>query len=173
MVTSDQNSVGITLVLGGARSGKSRFAENLMPDTADCLYIATAEARDDEMRDRIASHQERRGNNWITVEEPLNLAQSLTNTDGKPALVDCLTLWLSNLMGDARDIHSETQNLLGVLETMNSPVVIVSNEVGQGIVPANAMARQFRDHAGQLNQAVAAIADNVFFVTAGIPTQLK
>ncbi|NKB21428.1 MAG: bifunctional adenosylcobinamide kinase/adenosylcobinamide-phosphate guanylyltransferase [Alphaproteobacteria bacterium] len=163
----------MTLVLGGARSGKSAFAESLMPDTGDLVYIATAEPRDDEMSARIATHQKRRGSLWNTIEAPLELSKALKATNGKPALLDCLTLWLSNLMEAGRDIDQETKTLTACLQDLPGPVVIVSNEVGQGIVPDNALARQFRDHAGRLNQAVAAVADRVYFVTAGIPTQLK
>ena len=163
----------ITLILGGARSGKSRFAESLMPAETEAVYIATAEARDDEMATRIATHQEQRGPSWKTVEAPLNLVDALSASKETPALLDCLTLWLSNLIEADRDIDQETQRLTACLREIPGTVVIVSNEVGQGIVPGNVLARRFRDHAGRLNQAVAAVADRVYFVTAGIPTQLK
>ncbi len=173
VVTEDPISTGISLVLGGARSGKSAFAESLMPAKSNVVYIATAEVRDDEMVSRIATHQKRRSSSWQTIEAPLNLVDALTELKGTPALLDCLTLWLSNLMEDDRDIEQETKYLAACLRDIPGPVVIVTNEVGQGIVPDNRLARRFRDHAGQLNQAIAAVADRVYFVTAGIPTQLK
>ncbi|MDA1323387.1 MAG: bifunctional adenosylcobinamide kinase/adenosylcobinamide-phosphate guanylyltransferase [Proteobacteria bacterium] len=165
----------VTLVLGGARSGKSQFAENLIAAAGHGAYIATAEARDTEMRARIDRHQKRRGQSWHTIEAPLDLVEAITRVQekGAPVLVDCLTLWLSNLREAGRDIDGETDSLLSCLLGIRCPVVIVSNEVGQGIVPVNELARRFRDQAGLLNQAVAAIADRVFFVTAGIPVQLK
>lgn len=165
----------VTLVLGGVRSGKSQFAENLIGAAGHGTYIATAEARDTEMRARIDWHRKRRGQSWHTVEAPLDLVDAITMVQekGAPVLVDCLTLWLSNLMEAGRDIDGDTDSLLSRLSGLRCPVVIVSNEVGQGIVPANELARRFRDHAGLLNQAVAAMADRVFFVTAGIPAQLK
>ena len=165
----------VTLVLGGARSGKSRFAENLIIGAAHGTYIATAEPRDTEMQERIDRHRIRRGPSWKTIEAPLDLVGALTmaEAEGAPILVDCLTLWLSNLMEADRQIASETDSLISRLSGIQCPVVLVSNEVGQGIVPANPLARRFRDHAGILNQAIAAQADRVHFVTAGIPTQLK
>jgi len=165
-----------TLVLGGARSGKSAYAEGLIRDAAPiATYLATAEAGDGEMSDRIAHHRAVRGAGWITIEEPLDLVGTLrrvTRTD-RPVLVDCLTLWLSNLMHAERDIAAETAALAGCFAGLSGPVVLVSNEVGQGIVPDNALARAFRDHAGRLHQAVAATADRVVFVTAGLPMVLK
>ncbi len=144
-----------------------------MPDADELIYIATAEARDDEMKAHITIHRKRRRASWRTVEAPLDLTGALKSADGTPALLDCLTLWLSNLMEAGRDIDQETQSLTTCLQTLSAPVVIVSNEVGQGIVPDNALARLFRDLAGRLNQAIAEVADQVYFVTAGIPTQLK
>ena len=173
LVATDPVPARITLILGGARSGKSAFAESLMPAGVDVFYIATAEARDDEMTSRIATHQQRRGSSWITIEAPLNLVDALSTLKQTPTLLDCLTLWLSNLMEADRDIDQEIKHLTACLNEIPGPVVIVSNELGQGIVPDNALARRFRDHAGRLNQAVAAVADQVYFVTAGIPTQLK
>ena len=163
----------LTLVLGGARSGKSRFAESMVDGGG--TYIATAEARDAEMQARIEEHRRRRGPSWRTVEAPLDLVKALRRADeeGKPVLLDCLTIWLSNVMEDGRDVDRETARLTDCLGALDGPVVVVSNEVGQGIVPANALARRFRDHAGALNQAVAGIADQVFFITAGIPARLK
>lgn len=166
----------VTLVLGGARSGKSAYAERLILGAADqATYLATGFAGDAEMADRIAHHRARRGGVWATCEEPLEIAASLRQCaePGRPILVDCLTLWLSNLMAQSRDIVSETQTLLGSLPALRGPVVFVSNEVGLGIVPDNVLAREFRDHAGRLNQALAAAADRVVFVAAGLPLILK
>ena len=173
VIPTDSVPARLTLVLGGARSGKSAFAESLIPATVKRVYIATAEARDDEMSSRIVTHQERRGSLWKTVDAPLNLVEALNTLEETPALLDCLTLWLSNLMEADKNIDQETDKLTACLKEMAGSVVIVSNEVGQGIVPDNALARRFRDHAGHLNQAVAAVADHVYFVTAGIPTKLK
>ena len=164
------------LVLGGARSGKSAYAERLVVDSAPtALYLATATAGDGEMAERIAQHRARRGETWQTVEEPLDLGGALAALarPDRPILVDCLTLWLSNLMLDGADIDAETARLAALLPRLAGPVVFVSNEVGLGIVPDNALARAFRDHAGRLNQAVAAAADAVFFIAAGLPLQMK
>lgn len=171
----------VTLVLGGARSGKSRHAEQLIESalaTASCdgaTYLATAAALDDEMKARVAEHRTRRGDSWTTVEEPLNLVDALTEhaDAAQPILVDCLTLWLANLMGAGRDIDAEMAALAARLQDLGGPVVLVSNEVGLGIVPDNELARAFRDHAGRLNQAVAQVADRVLFVAAGLPMTLK
>jgi len=166
----------LVLVLGGARSGKSVYAEGLVRAVAGArgaaLYLATAEPGDGEMRRRIARHRDRRGKNWRTLETPLGIAAAIADAHA-PMLVDCLTLWLSNLMFAKRDIDAETQALLGALEKRRAPVVLVSNEVGLGIVPDNKLARDFRDHAGRLHQAVAAIATDVVFVAAGLPLALK
>jgi adenosylcobinamide kinase/adenosylcobinamide-phosphate guanylyltransferase len=166
----------LVLVLGGARSGKSRFAENLVASAGlPALYIATAEARDDEMRARIEAHRARRSAGWTTIEEPLELANRLLAKadEGRPILVDCLTLWLANLMGAASDIGFEIERLRAALPQMKGPVVMVANEVGLGIVPENDLARRFRDHAGRLNQGIAALADRVIFMAAGLPLTLK
>lgn len=171
----------ITLVLGGARSGKSRYAEQAIESALSgefyerATYLATAEALDDEMKARVAEHRARRGGSWRTVEEPLDLVGALAASAAptRPVLVDCLTLWLSNLMGAGRDIDAETAALAARLQDIDGPVVLVSNEVGLGIVPDNPLARAFRDHAGRLNRAVAAIADHVVFVAAGLPLVLK
>jgi adenosylcobinamide kinase/adenosylcobinamide-phosphate guanylyltransferase len=165
-----------TLVLGGARSGKSAYAERLIRDAAPAAtYLATAEPGDGEMAERIAHHRVARGAGWATVEEPLDLVATLraVGRPDRPVLVDCLTLWLSNLMHAGRDIAAETAALAACFDELAGPVVLVSNEVGQGIVPDNALARAFRDHAGRLHQAVAAAADQVVFVTAGLPMVLK
>ena len=164
------------LVLGGARSGKSAYAESVVRAAGPtALYLATATAGDAEMAERIRHHQDRRGEGWTTVEEPLDLAGTLERLaqPDRPILVDCLTLWLSNLMQDGADIDAETARLVAALPSLAGPVVFVSNEVGLGIVPDNALAREFRDHAGRLNQAVAAAVDAVVFVAAGLPLILK
>lgn len=164
------------LVLGGARSGKSRFAETLISGTGlPALYLATAEPRDAEMRARIAAHRARRGAGWTTIEEPVELVNRLlaSASSGRPILVDCLTLWLANLMGAGCDIGFEIERLLAALPQMTAPVVMVANEVGLGIVPENALARDFRDHAGRLNQSIAARAERVVFMAAGLPLTLK
>ena len=167
---------GVILVLGGARSGKSRFAESLTPPGGSRrVYIATAESMDDEMADRIAIHRSRRGPAWRTVEAPVELAQAIRreSTPRTWLLVDCLTVWIGNLMHHGFGIDALREALLESLAAAPGPVVLVANEVGLGIVPDNAMARAFRDHAGRLNQAVAAVAGTVFFVAAGIPVTLK
>jgi adenosylcobinamide kinase / adenosylcobinamide-phosphate guanylyltransferase len=171
----------ITLVLGGARSGKSRYAEALVTRSAQAgTYIATAEAGDEEMAVRIAHHRSQRdgsagGAFWRTVEAPLDLATAiLAHTDpATPVLVDCLTLWVSNLLGAGRVVEHESEALLGALRDASGPVVLVSNEVGLGLVPETPLGRRFRDEAGRLNQAVAALADRVVFVAAGLPLVLK
>ncbi|KXF76920.1 adenosylcobinamide kinase/adenosylcobinamide phosphate guanyltransferase [Paramesorhizobium deserti] len=163
-------------VLGGARSGKSAFAERLVEQSGlDAVYIATGQAYDDEMRERIAVHKERRGLVWATVEEPLDLTGALQAHagEGRAVLVDCLTLWLTNLMMVERDIAAETARLASMIPELPGTVLFVSNEVGLGIVPDNAIAREFRDHAGRLNQAVAAAADEVYFIAAGLPLKMK
>lgn len=165
-----------TLILGGARSGKSRFAEELAQAAPGRrIYIATAEALDDEMEQRIAHHRLQRGEGWQTVECPLALAEAIAAHAAHDVvlLVDCLTLWLSNLMMADADIIEECQRLADAVSAAPGMLLLVSNEVGQGIVPDNALARRFRDEAGRLNQAMARIADAVWFVTAGIPSRLK
>ncbi len=145
-----------------------------MVEPGPWTYIATAERYDDrEMHERIAEHQSRRGPGWVTLEAPIALAQSLTETASQPVLVDCLTLWLSNLMLGGHDVPAATQTLVAALEARTAPCILVSNEVGLGIVPDNALARAFRDEAGRLNRLVAAAADRVLFVAAGLPLTLK
>ncbi|HRO16242.1 MAG TPA: bifunctional adenosylcobinamide kinase/adenosylcobinamide-phosphate guanylyltransferase [Paracoccus sp. (in: a-proteobacteria)] len=168
----------ITLITGGARSGKSRLAEAetlaRRPADGSAAYLATAEARDAEMAARIAAHRARRGPEWEDIAAPLALAQALDDSDGRgPRLVDCLTLWLTNLMLGGHDIDAATDALLAALARQRDPVVIVTNEVGLGIVPDNALARAFRDAAGLLNQRVAAVADRVVLVACGLPLVLK
>jgi adenosylcobinamide kinase/adenosylcobinamide-phosphate guanylyltransferase len=165
-----------TLVLGGARSGKSAFAERLVRDSAlQRIYLATATAGDDEMQARISHHRIQRGDGWRTIEEPLELVPTLARESAKDraVLVDCLTLWLSNLMHAERDWEREIEELAGALPRLKSPVVLVTNEVGLGIVPDNALARSFRDAAGIMNQVIAEVADEVEFVVAGLPMKLK
>jgi adenosylcobinamide kinase / adenosylcobinamide-phosphate guanylyltransferase len=163
----------VTLIFGGARSGKSRLAESLA--WGEKHYIATAQAFDDEMRERINQHQQQRGEQWVTHEEQFELPRILAELDqaGRFVLIDCLTLWLSNLILAERDWQGPTTALCGVLQRMAADVVLVSNEVGLSIVPDNKLGRQFRDAQGLLNQHVAAAADNVIFVAAGLPMVLK
>jgi len=165
----------LTLVLGGARSGKSRYAESLVTACPPpWTYVATAEALDDEMRARIAEHRAHRGAGWRTVEAPRDLAEVLERTAaGGAVLVDCLTLWLSNLMLADADIEAESARLEAVLAGIAGPLVLVSNEVGLGIVPDNALARRFRDAQGRLNQRIASRADRVVLMVAGLPLVVK
>lgn len=166
----------VTLILGGARSGKSSFAEELAVNhDAALVYVATARSEDEEMAARIAEHQDRRDPRWQTVEAPIDLPAALLSAGGpdRAVLVDCLTLWLSNLMAAERDVPAATAALLGTLGQGAGPVILVSNEVGLGVVPMDALARAFRDHQGRLNQQVAAAADRVIFMAAGLPLTLK
>ncbi|MCB2080764.1 MAG: bifunctional adenosylcobinamide kinase/adenosylcobinamide-phosphate guanylyltransferase [Novosphingobium sp.] len=165
----------MTLILGGARSGKSRHAEALVSQLpAPWHYIATAQAYDDEMRERIDEHRARRDDRWVTFDAPLALSDALSSMPvGAPVLVDCLTLWLSNQMLAEQDVEAETNSLLETLNNRRSQCFVVSNEVGLGIVPDNALARRFRDAQGRLNQQVAAIADSVIFMVAGLPMKVK
>ncbi|MCE2575129.1 bifunctional adenosylcobinamide kinase/adenosylcobinamide-phosphate guanylyltransferase [Komagataeibacter sp. FNDCR2] len=163
-----------TLVLGGARSGKSRFAEGLFTRwPTPWNYIATCQPHDAEMAGRVAAHQTRRGDGWRTFEAPLDVAGVLDIAGPGPVLVDCLTLWLTNLMLGGHDIAQATRGLLAALARRSGPTVLVSSEVGQGIVPDNALARRFRDEAGLLHQAVAHEVARVVFVVAGLPMELK
>jgi len=169
-------SMRLTLVLGGARSGKSRHAEQLaLASGLAPVYVASAQALDDEMARRIAAHRARRGPAWRTVEEPLDLVGTLQRecAPERIVLVDCLTLWLTNLMVAGRDVAAESARLLEALPGLAGPVLLVSNEVGQGVVPDNVMARKFVDHAGFLHQGIAEQADAVVFMTAGLPHRLK
>lgn len=163
-----------TLVLGGARSGKSAYAEELLAGAA-ALYVATGQAFDGEMAERIALHVKRRGPTWSTIEEPLELAQVLDRhlDPARPILVDCLTLWISNLMHAGRDVAVETAALAEVLAAARGPVVLVSSEVGLGLVPETKLGRDFRDHQGRVNQHMAKICQKVVFVAAGLPLVLK
>jgi adenosylcobinamide kinase / adenosylcobinamide-phosphate guanylyltransferase len=166
----------LTLVLGGARSGKSRYAERLVLGSGlPPVYVATAEALDAEMVARIAEHRARRSATWRTVEEPLDLVESLHREcfPGQAVLVDCLTLWLTNLMVAQRPVRTEMARLIELLPGLPGSLVLVSNEVGLGVVPADAMARAFIDHAGWLHQRIAEQADDVVFMAAGLPLHLK
>jgi adenosylcobinamide kinase / adenosylcobinamide-phosphate guanylyltransferase len=166
----------VTLILGGARSGKSRFAERLVEEAAGSgTYCATAEAGDAEMAARIAEHRARRSSFWRTIEVPLDLTAAIdTHAEpDRPMLIDCLTLWLTNLLAADRIVAHEREALCGALRDMAGPVVLVANEVGLGLVPETPLGRRFRDEAGRLNQAVAAIAGRVVFVAAGLPLVLK
>lgn len=166
----------LTLILGGTRSGKSRHAEALIEASGlSPYYIATAEALDGEMAERIAQHRERRGKHWQTIEEPLALAETLksVNAQDRALLVDCLTLWLTNLMVHERMIEAEIEELIACLDDLDGACLLVSNDVGQGVMPTNAMARTFVDHAGVLHQRLAEKADQVLSMTAGLPQQLK
>jgi adenosyl cobinamide kinase/adenosyl cobinamide phosphate guanylyltransferase len=164
----------LTLVLGGARSGKSLYAERLIAAVPPpWVYVATAQAFDDEMVLRIAQHRARRAEGWETVEAPLDLAGALMAASDRPVLVDCLTLWLTNLMLGGHDIAAATVALDAALDARAAPTVLVANEVGLGIVPDNALARAFRDAAGRLNQHLAARADTVLFMVAGLPMRVK
>ena len=165
----------LILVLGGARSGKSRRAEELIAEYAPpWTYIATAEALDDEMRERIAAHRARRDARWQTIEAPHALADAVRQVPAdRPLLIDCVTLWLSNrLLADA-DLEREVPALLDALAGRSGATIVVSNEVGLGIVPDNALARRFRDAAGVANQGIAARADRVEFIAAGLALRLK
>ncbi len=169
-------SSGAVFVLGGARSGKSGFAERLIADSgSECHYVATGRAWDDEMQARIAQHRALRGDRWTTHEEPLDLVGRLAAIDDatRAILVDCLTLWVTNLMMEKRDMAAEFAALAGFLPQARARLVLVSNEVGLGIVPDNEMAREFRDHAGRLHQMIAASAAEVYFVAAGLPLKMK
>jgi len=165
----------LTLVLGGARSGKSVYAEALLESHPAPIYLATAEAGDAEMKERIARHRARRGAHWSTIETSHHLAASLlaAQEPGRPILVDCLTLWLSNLMGARDPIEIEVERLLSALSGLASPVVFIANEVGLGIVPDTPLGRAFRDHAGILNQRLAKLCQRVVFIAAGLPLVLK
>lgn len=175
-MAADGTLRSIALVLGGARSGKSAYAERLVEESGlKPVYLATGQAGDEEMAARIAGHRARRGTVWTTVEEPLALGAALRANTGpdRAVLVDCLTLWLGNLMAAGADVERECAGLVAGVEELDGPVVFVSNEVGMGIVPENALARAFRDHAGQLHQALAARADVVYLVVAGLAQVLK
>jgi adenosylcobinamide kinase / adenosylcobinamide-phosphate guanylyltransferase len=163
-----------TLVLGGARSGKSRYAEGLITALPPpWAYVATAEAGDEEMAERIKEHRARRSGGWRTLEAPHDLVAALAACRSIPVLIDCLTLWLSNLMLAGTDIDPEVQHLERALAAAAAPVVMVANEVGSGIVPDHPLGRRFRDLQGSLNQRLATGADRVVLLVAGLPLALK
>jgi adenosylcobinamide kinase / adenosylcobinamide-phosphate guanylyltransferase len=166
----------IMLITGGARAGKSRYAERLMSARpARHVVVATGTAGDAEMAERIARHKAERDRSWEVIEQPISVRAALRSAarPDRIVLLDCLTLWISNLMGERREIEIEVSGLVGTLQNAAGPVIVVSNEVGLGIVPDNALARAFRDNLGRANQAVAAAADCVLFMAAGIPLVLK
>ncbi len=165
----------LTFVLGGARSGKSAFAESLVGAAPRPVYLATAQALDDEMAEKIRLHRARRGDRWLTVEEPLEIAGALRRHAGRDSavLLDCLTLWMSNLMHAGCDVDTESQHLLESLATLKGPVVCVSNEVGLGVMPENPLSRRYLNHLGRLHQNIAEQAARVYFLVAGIPTLIK
>lgn len=167
----------ITLVLGGARSGKSSYAQRLAEQHAHPLYLATAEILDHEMRERVRMHQAKRGRQWSCVEATLDIARVITHPPAgrNVILVDCLTLWLSNVLlkEGAKGVRARKSDLLKALRKPSNDVILVSNEVGMGIVPDSELGREFRDLQGRLNQDVAAIAGTVVFVAAGLPLKLK
>ncbi|MFN3612954.1 MAG: bifunctional adenosylcobinamide kinase/adenosylcobinamide-phosphate guanylyltransferase [Rubrimonas sp.] len=163
-------------VIGGARSGKSRYAEMLAEAfSEELIYLATAEVRDREMADRVAAHKARRSGQWRTVEAPVALPESIAEVSkpGSIVLVDCLTLWLSNVMLSGASVDDAQHRLMAAMSAAPGRMVLVSNEVGLGIVPDNALARRFRDAQGRLNQNVASNADLVVFMAAGLPLYLK
>jgi adenosylcobinamide kinase / adenosylcobinamide-phosphate guanylyltransferase len=164
----------MTLILGGARSGKSRYAERLTTaGKPPWTYVATAEAGDEEMVARIKAHRQRRDSRWRTIEAPRDVAAVLAECEGTPVLVDCLTLWLSNLVLAHADVEGEIDRLEKTLRSMKAHVVLVANEVGLGIVPEHPLGRQFRDWQGVLNQRMAAQADRVILMVAGLPLVVK
>ena len=170
----------VSLILGGARSGKSTYAERAASAYPQKIYLATApaqteETHDEEMTARIKQHIARRGPGWETIEQPLEIADSINahSAEGAILLLDCATLWLSNMMFAGRDADTETKRLIAALDNASGDVIIVSNEVGLSIVPENALARAFRDAQGRLNQKLASRAENVVFIAAGLPLLLK
>ena len=164
----------LTLVLGGARSGKSRHAEALITaEPSPWVYVATAEARDEEMRARIAAHRGRRGAGWRTIEAPIAMPDALLQAADAPVLVDCLTLWLTNVMLAEQSPAIAADELDDALDWRDAPTVVVANEVGLGIVPETPLGRAFRDEAGMLNQRLARRAERVVFMVAGIPMAVK
>ncbi len=166
----------LTFVIGGSRSGKSSFAlERASAISGSKVFIATAQAFDDEMKERIERHKLERSAEWHTFEEPISIARLIAGSgnDHDVILVDCLTLWISNLMMNDADIDAEIGSFISAASGCNSSLFVVSNEVGMGIVPDNALSRKFRDYAGLLNRRTAEIADEVYLVTAGIPLKIK
>ncbi|GAA0468521.1 bifunctional adenosylcobinamide kinase/adenosylcobinamide-phosphate guanylyltransferase [Parasphingorhabdus litoris] len=176
MPTKSDRSGHVTLVLGGTRSGKSSFAQRLAEESeGDLVYIATAQAFDEEMSDRIARHKQDRGKKWQTIEEPFDLAEIVSSQSSRKTtlLIDCLTIWLSNLMLANHDTDAALENFVSAISSAKGQIILVSNEVGSGIVPETALGRRFRDEAGWMNQRIAAATDEVALVTAGLPLWLK
>jgi adenosylcobinamide kinase/adenosylcobinamide-phosphate guanylyltransferase len=168
--------MGHLLILGGQRSGKSRYGQEIVEASGKApIYIATATAGDDEMRARIAAHRAARGPNWSTVEEPLRLAAALAEAGrpGRTILIDCLTLWLANLFASPLPLEIELERLIGALANSPCPVALISNEVGSGIIPDNELARRYADALGTMNQRIAAAVDKVVLMTAGLPLLIK
>lgn len=168
----------IVLVIGGCRSGKSRFAVECARGFQRKVFVATCEALDEEMKKRVAKHQEDRGADWKTIEAPLALPDAIARcgAEADVILVDCLTLWISNMIlkGETEeDVMTCLDELLGSIQKIDCTVILVSNEVGAGIVPENPLARMFRDVAGMVNQKVAACADKVVWMVAGVPVKVK
>lgn len=174
-MVSKGTSKNCTLVLGGAASGKSFFAEQLVKQTGkNRIYVATSQVFDDEMRQKVEDHKAQRGANWLTIEEPLDMVKALVKaTTDDIVLIDCATLWLTNHLLAEHDLVAEQDRFLDAIAACPAEIVIVSNETGLGIVPDNALARRFRNAQGRLNQAIAANADLVVFVAAGLPMVLK
>jgi adenosylcobinamide kinase/adenosylcobinamide-phosphate guanylyltransferase len=173
-------SKSVTLVLGGVRSGKSRYAQQLAQRSSRVTFVATAECRDDdEMRVKIERHRADRPSNWVTVEEPLALSIAIqaASTDCDTVLVDCLTFYAANLLEaygeDEEKLRSEVDRLCEVLRSVSCSVILVSNEVGSGVVPAYALGRRFRDFVGEINQRIAEVADTVLLMVAGLSLELK
>lgn len=164
--------MSVSFILGGARSGKSARAL-VLAAASPKVFVATAQALDDEMADRIARHQQERGAEWDLIEEPLDLVGVISGTRHGVLVIDCLTLWLSNLIHHDRDLAGETTRLIAALGRARADIVLVSNEVGLSIAPVNTLARRFRDEQGRLNQAVAAASDRVEFIAAGLPLVMK
>ena len=169
----------IIYVTGGARSGKSRLAEEMAERLGERLcYVATGEPGDDEMRARIARHRERRGPKWRTIEEPIELTNAIRENDGRfdGILIDCVTFWLANMLekyGDTHKALDQVASLAAIFPGLQTPLIVVSNEVGMGIVPENALARAFRDLAGEANELLAKAADEVYVMFSGLPVKLK
>jgi adenosylcobinamide kinase / adenosylcobinamide-phosphate guanylyltransferase len=165
----------LTLVLGGARSGKSRQAQILaMATPPPWIYVATAQALDEEMSERIAKHKAARGDGWSTIEEPIELARAVTDApEGAPVVVDCITLWLTNLMLGQHDVDSAMAQFIKCLDRRRAPTIVVSSEVGTGLVPETPLGRAFRDQAGLINQRLAVSAQQVLYMVAGLAMKLK
>ncbi|PCH80343.1 MAG: bifunctional adenosylcobinamide kinase/adenosylcobinamide-phosphate guanylyltransferase [Hyphomicrobiales bacterium] len=176
MTESDHTNSASHLVLGGANSGKSLFAENLcMQSGLNRIYVATSRILDLEMKTRVSRHISQRGNGWTTKEEPVELADLLQQTcrPNSIVLVDCLTMWLNNLVSDGAGLPERIEQLCKIIPALQGSVVFVSNELGMGLVPDTALGRAFRSHQGQTNQAIARVVTDVTFVAAGLPLQLK